>query len=88
LQVLSSAGLVRSVDRDDVDGGLSAAVVAAGLWLGLASALLLVASLTPLLAVGTPFGVRLFRLRGRLALIATNMIFALLVGYLVVVATS
>jgi hypothetical protein len=88
LQVLSSAGLVRSVDRDDVDGGLSAAVVAAGFWLGLASALLLVAFLTPLLAVGTPFGARLFGVRGRLAVIATNMILALVVGYLVVGASS
>jgi hypothetical protein len=88
LQVLSSAGLIRSVDRDDVDGGLSAAIVVAGLWLGLASALLLVASAAPLLAIETPFGARLYGLRGRLALIATNMILALVVGYLVVMASS
>lgn len=84
--VLAAAGLDPAGEGDG--GGVSATALVAGLWLGLAGALLLVACVTPFLAVAEPFGARLNDRRGQLALIGTNMVVAPAVGYLIVAATS
>lgn len=84
--VLAAAGLEPAGEDDG--GGISATAVAAGLWLGLAGALLLVACVTPFLAVAEPLGARLNDRRGQFALIGTNMVVAAVVGYLVVAVTS
>jgi hypothetical protein len=65
-------------------GGVSATALVAVIWLGLAGALLLVACVTPFVAVAA----RLNDRRGQFALIGTNMVVAAVVGYLVVAVTS
>jgi hypothetical protein len=65
-------------------GGVSATALVAVIWLGLAGVLLLVACVTPFLAVAG----RLNDRRGQFALIGTNMVVAAVVGYLVVAVTS
>lgn len=65
-------------------GGVSATALVAVIWLGLAGVLLLVACVTPFVAVAA----RLNDRRGQFALIGTNMVVAAVVGYLVVAVTS
>jgi hypothetical protein len=79
--VLAASGVVPAAKGD---GGMSATEVAAGLWLGLAGVLLLIACVSPLAAVAP----RLNDRRGQFALIGTNMVVAAVVGYLVVAVTS
>ena len=79
--VLAAAGLAPAAKGD---GGISATEVGAALWLGLAGVLLLIACVTPFVAVGP----RLSDRRGQFALIGTNMVVAAAVGYFVVAVTS
>jgi hypothetical protein len=65
-------------------GGVSATALVAAIWLSLAGALLLVAFVTPFVAIAA----RLNDRRGQFALIGTNMVVAAVVGYLVVAVTS
>jgi hypothetical protein len=82
--VLAAVAVVPAGATDDE--GLSTMTVVSGVWLGLAGALLLIASLMPYVAVADPL-VRLNDRRGQLALIGVNMIAVVVVGYLVA-ATS
>lgn len=75
--------LVLAAAGEDGGGGSATALVAA-IWLGLAGVLLLVACVTPFVAVAA----RLHDRRGQFALIGTNMVVAAVVGYLVVAVTS
>lgn len=84
--VLAAAGLDPAGEGDG--GGISATALVAGVWIGLAGALLLVACVTPFLAVAEPLAARLNHRRGQFALIGTNMVVAAVVGYLVVAVTS
>jgi hypothetical protein len=81
--VLAASGLVPAAKADS--SGISTTVVfaVAGLWLGLAGALLLVAFVTPFVAAAAGLNKR----RGQFALIGTNMVVAAAVGYLVVAAS-
>jgi hypothetical protein len=83
--VLGAVAVVRAEPRDHE--GVSTTTVVAGVWLGLAGALLLVASLMPYVAVADPL-VRFNDRRGQLALIGVNMVAVAVLGYLVVAATS
>ena len=83
--VLGPVALVAAGAADDE--GVSTTTVLAGVWLGLASALLLVASLMPYVAVAD-WLIRLNDRRGQLALIGINMVAVAVLGYLVVAATS
>ena len=80
--VLAASGLVPTGEGEG--GVINSTVLIAGVWLGLAGALLLVACVTPFLAVATGLNDR----RGQFALIGTNMVVAAAVGYLVVAVTS
>jgi hypothetical protein len=83
--VLGPVALVAAGAPDDE--GVSTTTVLAGVWLGLAGALLLVASLMPYVAVAD-WLIRLNDRRGQLALIGINMVAVAVLGYLVVAATS
>lgn len=81
---LDETPLVLAAAGEGGGGGVSATVLIAGVWLGLAGALLLVAFATPFVAAAA----RLNDRRGQFALIGTNMVVAAVVGYLVVAVTS
>ena len=65
-------------------GDFSVTALVAGLWLGLAGALLLIALATLYVALPAPLNDR----RGQLALMGTNMFVVAGLGYFVVAATS
>jgi hypothetical protein len=82
--VLAAAGFDPGGDADD---GISAIGLAAAFWLGLAAALLLIAYVTPFVAVPQPFGTFLYERRRQFVVIGMNMVATAAVCYLVV-ATS
>ena len=82
---LSETALVLAAEGEGGGGGdFSATALVAGLWLGLAGALLLIAWATPYVALPAPLNDR----RGQLALMGANMFVVAGLGYFVVAATS
>jgi hypothetical protein len=67
--------------------GIGAIAWATAFWLGLAAALLLIASVTPLVGVSQPVGAFLYERRSQFALVGMNMVAVAVLCYLVV-ATS